>query len=139
MAIDLSSDFGARVAARLRDEGIIWLTTTGADGTPQPNPVWFLWNGENVLIFSEPNQAKLANVRRTPRVSLNFNSDTYGGNIAVITGSAAVDPAGPSAAERADYGAKYDDGIKSIGLTLQTFLEKYSVPIRVTPEKLRGF
>ena len=139
MAIDLSSDLGTRVTKRLQDEGIVWLTTTGADGTPQPNPVWFLWNGESVLIFSEPNQAKLANIRRNPRVSLNFNSDTYGGQIAIITGPAVVDPAGPSETEVAAYGAKYDDGIKSIGLTLQTFLEKYSTPIRITPEKLRGF
>ncbi len=139
MTIDLSSDLGSRVATRLRDERVIWLTTTAADGTPQPNPVWFLWNGENVLIFSVPSQAKLANIRRNSRVSLNFNSDTYGGQVAIITGPAAVDPAGPSETEVAGFGAKYDDGITSIGLTLQTFLEQYSVPIRVTPEKLRGF
>jgi PPOX class probable F420-dependent enzyme len=139
MSIDLSSDFGTRVATRLRDERIIWLTTMAADGTPQPNPVWFLWNGETVLIFSVPNQAKLANIRRNSRVSLNFNSDTYGGQVAVITGPAAVDPAGHSETELAAFGAKYDDGIKSIGLTLETFLAQYSVPIRVTPEKLRGF
>src|SRR4029453_7250355 len=60
MAIHLSTDFGARVAKRLEEEGIVWLTTTSADGTPQPNPVWFLWNGDNVLIFSEPNQASPA-------------------------------------------------------------------------------
>jgi PPOX class probable F420-dependent enzyme len=139
MAIHLSTDFGARVAKRLQEEGIVWLTTTSADGTPQPNPVWFLWNGDNVLIFSEPNQAKLANIGRNPRVSLNLNSNAYGGDIAVITGSAAVDPAGPSAAERDAYAAKYGEGMKSIGLTAEGFAAKYSVPIRITPEKLRGF
>lgn len=139
MAIDLSSDFGVRVGKRLREEGIIWLTTTGADGTPQPNPVWFLWNGETVLIFSVPNQAKLANIGRTPRISLHFNSNEYGGDVAIIVGAAAVDPAGPTDAEIADYSAKYADGIKSIGLTTESFLAKYSVPIRITPDKLRGF
>lgn len=139
MAIDLSTEFGARVAKRLQDERIVWLTTTSADGTPQPNPVWFLWNGDNVLIFSVPNQAKLANIERNPRVSLNFNSNDWGGEIAVITGAASVDPAGPSAAERDAYSTKYADGMQSIGLTADAFLAKYSVPIRVTPEKLRGF
>jgi PPOX class probable F420-dependent enzyme len=139
MAIDLSSDFGGRVANRLRDEQIVWLTTTSADGTPQPNPVWFLWNGEQVLIFSQPNQAKLRNIRRTPRVSLNFNSSDQGGDIAVITGSAVFDPGGPTDAERSDYQVKYAEGIKSIGLTPESMLQTYSELIRVTPEKLRGF
>jgi PPOX class probable F420-dependent enzyme len=139
MTIDLSSAFGARVANRLRDERIIWLTTTGADGTPQPNPVWFLWDGADILIFSEPNQAKLRNIQRTPRISLHFNSNLHGGDIAVITGTAAIDPAGPTETERTSYPIKYADGIKSIGLTPESMLQKYSVLIRVTPEKLRGF
>ncbi len=45
-----STPFGARVAQRLREEHLIWLTTVGADGTPQPNPVWFLWDGASVLV-----------------------------------------------------------------------------------------
>ena len=35
---DPQSPFGARVRERLRDENVIWFTTVGADGTPQPNP-----------------------------------------------------------------------------------------------------
>lgn len=42
---DADSEFGQRVRARLRDEQVIWFTTVGADGTPQPNPVWFIWQG----------------------------------------------------------------------------------------------
>lgn len=138
MAIDLSSDFGKRVAARLREEAIIWLTTTSADGTPQPNPVWFLGNGDQVLIFSQPNQAKLRNIERNPRVALNFNSRN-GGDIAVITGTAAIDPSGPTDGERTAFLSKYARGIKAIGLTPESMLQTYSVLIRVTPEKLRGF
>jgi len=139
MAIDLSSDFGSRVADRLRDEQLVWLTTTAADGTPQPNPVWFLWDGEKVLIFSQPNQAKLRNIQRNPRIALNFNSNDQGGGIAVITGTAEIDPGGPTDAERTGYQAKYAEGIKSIGLTPESMLQTYSVLIRVNPEKLRGF
>jgi hypothetical protein len=36
---DPATPFGERVARRLREEAVIWLTTMGADGTPQPNPV----------------------------------------------------------------------------------------------------
>lgn len=42
MIIDLTTEYGARVARRLQDEQVIWLTTVGRDGTPQPNPVWFI-------------------------------------------------------------------------------------------------
>jgi PPOX class probable F420-dependent enzyme len=139
MAIDLSTDHGTKVAGRLQNELILWLTTTSADGTPQPNPIWFHWNGEQILIFSVPDQAKLHNIARSPRVSLNFNSDTYGGQIAILTGSAAIDPTGPTADERAAYSQKYAEGIASIGLTPDSMLAKYSVLIRITPEKLRGF
>ena len=29
-----------------------WMTTVGDDGTPQPNPVWFLWDEDGFLVFS---------------------------------------------------------------------------------------
>src|SRR6478609_6474665 len=43
MTVIPDTEFGARVRQRLQDETLIWFTTTSADGTPQPNPVWFLW------------------------------------------------------------------------------------------------
>jgi len=38
---DPTTPFGERVARRLREEPVIWFTSTSRDGTPQPNPVWF--------------------------------------------------------------------------------------------------
>jgi PPOX class probable F420-dependent enzyme len=139
MAIDLSTDFGKRVANRLRDEQILWLTTTGADGTPQPNPVWFLWTGQEVLVFSEPTAVKLRHLARNPHVALNFNTDAHGGSVAVITGRAEVASEPVTDGERDAFAAKYAEGIKSIGLTPEAMLEQYSVRLRVTPERLRGF
>lgn len=43
--IDCSSEFGARVAAHLREETIVWLTTVTPSGAPLPRPVGFLWDG----------------------------------------------------------------------------------------------
>jgi hypothetical protein len=39
--IDTAIPFGARVARRLQEERIIWLTTVRSNGTPQRSPVWF--------------------------------------------------------------------------------------------------
>ena len=135
---DFSSDFGKRAAERLRKEAVAWLTTVGGDGTPQPSPVWFHWDGETVLIYSQPNTPKLRNIERYPRVSLNFNSTESGGNVVILTGQAVVDRNAPSAAEHPAYLAKYGDDIVQIGYTAESFAASYSTAIRFTPTKLRG-
>ena len=50
--LDLSTDFGQRVARRLREERIIWLITIDAQQVAQPVPVWFWWDGETILIYN---------------------------------------------------------------------------------------
>ena len=109
--LDTSTDFGARVARRLQEEQIVWLTTVGADGTPQPNPVWFHWDGQSFLIFSQPNQAKLRHIAANPRVSLNFHTDRQGGDVVVFTGQARVAEQAPPEARLTAYFAKYGEGI----------------------------
>ena len=42
---DPSTEFGARVARRLDEEVVAWLTVVDGAGTPQPAPIWFLWDG----------------------------------------------------------------------------------------------
>jgi PPOX class probable F420-dependent enzyme len=138
MQIDTSSEFGARVARRLNDEPIGWLTTTAADGTPQPSPIWFLWDGETALIYSQPNTPKLRHIATNPRVSLNLDGDGQGGNIIILTGEARVDGATPPANQQQAYLAKYSNGIQRIGMTPESFAQAYSVPIRFTPSKVRG-
>ena len=84
--LDFSTRFGRHVNRRLRQEKIIWLTTVDSNNTPQPRPVWFHWDGETVLIFSERHKAKLRHITGNPRVALNFNTDEDGGDVAVLTG-----------------------------------------------------
>ena len=133
-----STPFGDRVARRLRDERIIWLTTVGADGTPQPNPVWFLWDGDTFLIYSLPHAARIANIRRNPRVSLNLDGNGRGGDIVVITGDAHLRPDERPADQMPAYVEKYKDYIEGSFGTPANFAAQYSVPIRITPTKVRG-
>lgn len=136
--IDTSSAFGARVARRLRDESVIWLTTVRDDGTPEPSPVWFIWDGSTFLIFSQPNTPKLRHIARDPKVSLNFDGDGHGGDIVIFTGRASVASGERPADQVPDYLAKYRDHISRIGMDPASFGKAYSVPIRVEPMKLRG-
>lgn len=135
---DQSTEFGARVARRLHDEWIIWLTTVRADGMPQPVPVWFLWDGQTFLIYSQPDTPKLRNIARNPKVALHFDGDGRGGNIVVFNGEARVDPQAPPADQVAAYVEKYREAIAQIAMTPESFARSYSVAIRVTPTRLRG-
>lgn len=138
MQIDTSTDFGKRAARRLAEEEIVWLTTVGVDGTPQPSPVWFLWEGETALIFSRPETPKVRNIRRNPKVALHLDGDGKGGDIIVLTGTATVEPHPEGATAPPAYLTKYAQGIKRIGFDEAQMLQTYSTTIRVTPTALRG-
>lgn len=136
--VDFTTDFGKRAAERLRTEQVIWLTTVGKDGTPQPSPVWFIWEDDAAIIYSRPEGPKIGNIARHPQVALSFNSDAGGGNVVILTGTAEVVADAPSAKSHATYLAKYHEAIPRIGMTPDAFAESYSTVLRVTPTKLRG-
>ncbi len=137
---DPSTPFGERVARRLRNERLIWLTTVDLHGMPQPNPVWFLWDEttSTVLIYSLTNAKRLAHVQQNPKVALNFDGNGQGGDIIVITGEAHVSSNDPPANRLPTYVEKYRDFIARGFGTPENFSSKYSVPLRIRPIALRG-
>jgi PPOX class probable F420-dependent enzyme len=139
ISIDTTTPFGARIARQLDDEVVVWLTTISKSGTPEPTPVWFLWSKDEVLISSQPDKAKLRNIAARPRVSVNFNATHHGGDVGVLTGAAVISDQGLSRDERTAYDKKYEEHIRNLGMTTDQFHQEYSVVIRLTPDKLRGF
>jgi PPOX class probable F420-dependent enzyme len=137
MVIDPSADKGARADARLRDEAVAWLVTVASDGTPAPTPVWFWWDGETILVYSQRDKPKLRHIAGNPVVSLAMRTDELGDEITVITGEAAVDPAAPQADELPDYVEKYGELIARLGSEPGPFAREYTIPIRITPTRLR--
>ena len=117
---------------------IYWLVTAGADGTPQPSPVWALWDGETFLIYSKPDTPKLRNVASRPQVALHLDGDGKGGDIVIVTGDARIDREAPPADRVPEYITKYREGLRRIGMTPESFARAYSVAVRVTPRHLRG-
>jgi PPOX class probable F420-dependent enzyme len=135
--VDFTTDIGKRALQRLEQEQIGWLVTVGGDGTPQPSPVWFLWDGESCLIYSDPRMPKVRNIEQRPQAALHFNSDDAGGNIIILTGTAALEDA-PPADKNAPYLEKYSEGIKQLGITPEGMAATYSATILFRPAKLRG-
>ena len=94
---DPDSEFGVRVARRLRDEPIAWLTHVDGAGTPQPAPVWFLWDDASgaALVYSHGEARRLDHLAANPRVALHLDGDGRGGDIVVLTGEAERAPDEP--------------------------------------------
>jgi PPOX class probable F420-dependent enzyme len=137
MLFDPTTESGARIQKRLQNDKIIWLTTVTADGTPQPNPVWFLWDGASFLFYSQPNARRLKNITRRPRVSLNLEAGEWGDDVVVITGEARLDPAAPPWHQFPGAVEKYEEGARQLGQTLEQLAADYTIAYRVFPEKLR--
>lgn len=134
--IDVESDGGAHANQRLASDRIGWLTTVAGDGTPQTSPVWFLWDGEEILVYSL-DSPRARNVAETDRVSLHLDGNGLGGDIVIVEGTAHIDVSTPSAAQNPAYLAKYKTVMDDYGWTPEWFADRYSVPIRVTPTRFR--
>jgi PPOX class probable F420-dependent enzyme len=138
LQIDTSTPFGERAARRLRDSLMGWLTTVSPAGTPQPVPVWFLYEDDGtVLLYSRPNTPKLRNLDASPRASLHLDGNGQGGDIVVLTGTLRRSD-DPPAHEVPTYVAKYGDRIAGNGWTPESFAGDYSVALRFDPTRLRG-
>jgi PPOX class probable F420-dependent enzyme len=139
ITIDNSTDFGKRIAEQLEKNECMWLTTVDAEGTPQPVPIWFHWDGETFLFYSQPNKPKLRHIENNPRVALHFDTDEHGRTVGTFIGTARVDPSAHSADQIPAYMAKYREEIEHLGWSTEYYLSEYTVPIRITPVKLRGW
>lgn len=137
--IDASTEAGKLALDQLEHEEVIWLTTVRQDGQPQTSAVWFLWTGEEFVIYSMPDKPKLRNIQRNPRVCLNFNTDPHGMHVVEVEGTARIDESHASAAETPAMIEKYREGVARIESTPEQFSATFRVPIIVSPSKFRYF
>jgi PPOX class probable F420-dependent enzyme len=115
---------------RLADEPIIWMTTVTAGGQPQTSPVWFILDGDEVLVYSARSR-RLANIAANPQVALNLDGDGRGGAIVTFEGTARVVPDEAPASANGAYLAKYATFMARNGWTPERFSELYPVAVRV--------
>ncbi len=137
VVIDPKTERGARADERLRTEAVAWLITVAEDGTPVPTPVWFWWDGASILVYSQRDKPKLRHIAANPRVAVALRTDELGDEITVVTGQAVADQSLPSADQLPSYVDKYGALIARLGAAPASFAAEYSVPLRITPTKLR--
>ena len=137
---DKESKLESKARKFIKQEYAVWLTTIGANLTPQPQPVWFIWDKDSFIIFSQPQARKLNHIQQHPNVSLHFNADKdIDQDVIIYLGTAQIDASAPPVHKMRAYLKKYKAGIESMGATVEQFSQAYSVAIRVTPTSLRGW
>jgi PPOX class probable F420-dependent enzyme len=132
---DQTKPNNAHVEQRLREEPIIWFTTVRVDGRPHTVPVWFLWDGETFLIFSQPGNLKIRNLQRNPHITLALDGTKQGVDVVTVEGEAELLSEPSRNMTVPAYFEKYAAAIKNMGADPERLAEDYSQPIRIKPTK----
>ena len=133
MAFELTE----QVERRLTGDEVAWLTTVTPEGKPAPRPVWFVWDGAAIVIYSMNGAARLRNIERNPQVTVHFNS-VGGGDILVISGRAEHPADAPPPSAFPGLLDKYGTLIEQMGETPEWYDDNYGVSLRIVPERSWG-
>jgi PPOX class probable F420-dependent enzyme len=134
--LDLNNPKHVHIDQRLREEPIIWLSTLRADDRPHLVPVWFLWDGSTMLIFSQPDNQKIRNLRQNANVALALEATNEGEDVAIFEGTAALLDEKTADLITSAYIEKYAKMMEAMGWQVEGMAASYSQPIHVTPTKV---
>jgi PPOX class probable F420-dependent enzyme len=132
-------DTRPEVARQLDEELVGWLTTVTASGKPQSSVVWFLREGDDLLIYSQATGKKLDNIAANQRVAFNLRGDPLGDQVVSIEATATIDESPTPAHEEPAYLAKYKGQITRLGWTPAEFAADYPILIRLTIDRIRSW
>src|SRR6266536_6665053 len=62
------------------------------DGTPRVVPVWFHWNGSELIVVTPPKAPKLKALIKNPKVSLTIDDNTFPHKVLLVRGTARMEP-----------------------------------------------
>lgn len=117
----------SRIPARL---AYIW-----TDGTPRVVPIWFHWNGREIVMATPPKAPKLKALARNPKVSLTIDDNTFPHKVLLIRGTARLDPLDGIVPEYAAAAERYFGSEQGKGWVNQLRgMISSMVRITITPE-----
>ena len=121
----------------LERELIAFLTAVNADGQPQTSPVWFVRDGEDLIVYNKPGSPRFAAIAAHPKVAFNLRGDVHGHAVITLEGEAvAVDL--PPAIDWPGYLEKYREDIEDLGWTPEEFALDYRDGIRIRVTRVRA-
>lgn len=139
MSIDFSTDAGKRVKQELETQISVWLTWVNQRGEPQITPVWFIWEDDSIIVWTQPGSTKVACLRENPHVAVAWGADEELHQVAMINGTAEFDPSIPKLVDHAAYMKKYEGMWEPLGMTTESASEEFSERIRIRPTRLRAW
>jgi len=67
------------------------LAYIGTDGGPRVVPIWFHWNGHEIVMASPPKAPKLKALAKNSKVSLTIDENTFPHKVLMIRGTARLE------------------------------------------------
>jgi PPOX class probable F420-dependent enzyme len=127
---DPNDEHGAHALERLAIDRIGWLTRVTPGGQPQTMPIWFVWQDDELLIYSDHRAKRNASLAANPKVSFPLGSDAGGGDLVIILGEAQIDPSSSRLPNNEAYLAQYGDWIEASYGGPEGMAVVYNVPIQ---------
>ena len=62
------------------------------DGSPRVVPIWFHWNGREIVMATPPKAPKLKALAKNPKVSLTIDDNDFPHRVLLIRGRARLEP-----------------------------------------------
>lgn len=128
-----------KVGAQLDEELIGWLTTVDSHHQPQSSPIWFIRDGNDLVLYSRPNATRLTNLATNDHVAFNLRGDRRGDTIVTLEGTAAPQPAAPTPLGVLAYMRKYGDEMVRLGWTHDRYDNEFPVAIRIVVTRVRAW
>src|SRR5262245_51052491 len=117
----------------LTDEPVIWLSTVREDGLPHLVPVWFWWDGDAILVFSNPHAVKVRALRANPRAMIALGEPDDDFDIGMLEATAELLDETPAVPD--GFFAKYAARMPAGELDPETFGATYTQAIRLRPSR----
>jgi hypothetical protein len=117
----------SKIPARL---AYVW-----TDNTPRVVPIWFHWNGHDIVMASPPKAPKLKALDKNPKVSLTIDDNIFPHKVLLIRGSARLEPVAGIVPEYEACAQRYfSPELSAAWLSQLKTMVSSMVRITVTPE-----
>jgi hypothetical protein len=111
------------------------LAYIGTDGGPRVVPIWFHWNGCEIVMGTPPKAPKLKALAKNPKVALTIDDNVFPHKVLLIRGRARLEPLDGMVPEYALAAERYFGAEQGTAWVAQmTKLSPTMVRVTVTPE-----